>query len=239
MRRAITLAIIAAAMTAAGCSEARSENGGPEISRNFEVGAFDQIELLGAYDTTVRTGSAPSVLAKGNEDAINDLEVTVRDSKLIISHKKRSGMNWPRNGKLELTVTVPSLRSAELAGAGDIRIDRIKGDSFEGQIKGAGDLRVDNVEVGSLKLAIAGAGNATAKSGSARTVDYSIAGAGDINAKDVTSETASVSVTGAGGVNANASKTASVSIMGAGSVNLTGGAKCSVSKMGPGDVHCS
>ena len=221
MRRGLTLGIIAAAMAATGCSEARSENGGPEISRNFEVGAFDRIELQGAYDTTVRTGSAPSVRAKGSEGAINDLEVVVRDGKLVISHKKRSGVSWRRNGKLELTVTVPSLRGAELAGAGDIRIDRIKGDSFEGQINGAGDLRVDTVEVGSLKLAIAGAGNATAKSGSAKSVDYSIAGAGDINAKDVTSETASVSV------------------MGAGSVNLTGGAKCSVSKMGPGDVHCS
>lgn len=239
MRRAITLGIIAATMAAAGCTEARSENGGPSVERDFKVGQFDRIELQGAYDAIVRTGSAPSVRAKGDEDAINDLEVAVRDGKLIISHKKRSGVGWRRNGKLELMVTVPNLRAAELAGAGDIRIDRIKGDSFEGQINGAGDLQLDNVEVGSLKLAIAGAGNATAKSGSARTVDYSIAGAGDIHAKDVTSETAAVSVAGAGGVSANASKTASVSIMGAGSVDLTGGAKCSVSKMGPGNVRCS
>ena len=239
MRRAIVLGIIAAAMAAAGCTEARSENGGPAIERDFKVGEFDRIELRGAYDTTVRTGSAPSVRAKGNEDVINDLEVAVHDRKLVISHKKRNGVSWRRQGKLELTVTVPSLRGAELAGAGDIRIDRIKGDRFEGQINGAGDLHVDTVEVGSLKLAISGAGNATAKSGSARTVDYSIAGAGDINAKDVKSETASVSVAGAGGVSAYASKTASVSIMGAGSVDLTGGARCSVSKMGPGSVNCS
>jgi len=239
MRRAITLGIIAAAMAAAGCTEARSKNGGPTVERDFKVGEFDRIELQGAYDTTVRTGSAPSVRAKGNEDAINDLEVAVHDGKLVISHKKRSGVSWRRTGKLELTVTVPSLRSAELAGAGDIRIDRIKGDSFEGQINGAGDLHVDTVEVGSLKLAIAGAGNATAKGGSARTVDYGIAGAGDIHAKDVKSETASVSVAGAGSVSANASKTASVSIMGAGSVDLTGGARCTVSKMGPGSVNCS
>ena len=239
MRRAITLGIIAAAMAAAGCTEARSKNGGPTVERDFKVGEFDRIELQGAYDTTVRTGSAPSVRAKGNEDAINDLEVAVHDGKLVISHKKRNGVSWRRQGKLELTVTVPSLRGAELAGAGDIRIDRIKGDSFEGQINGAGDLHVDTVEVGSLKLAIAGAGNATAKGGSARTVDYGIAGAGDIHAKDVKSETASVSVAGAGSVSANASKTASVSIMGAGSVDLTGGARCTVSKMGPGSVNCS
>lgn len=239
MKRAIALGLAAAVMTAAGCSEARSENGGPDVSRSFQVGEFDRIELAGAYDTTVRTGSAPSVNARGAQEAIDDLQVEVRNGTLVISQKKRSGFNWRTRGKLELTVTVPNLRAAELAGAGDIRIDRVSGDSFEGQIRGAGDLRIERVEVGSLKLAIAGAGNATAGSGTARSVDYSIAGAGDIQAQGVSSETAAVSVKGAGGVRAQATKTASVSIMGAGDVDLTGGAKCTISKMGPGDVRCS
>jgi hypothetical protein len=239
MHRSIMFGIITASLAAAGCTEARSENGGPVAERDFKVGDFDRIELAGAYDTTVRTGSAPSVHAKGNSQALDDLEVAVRNGTLVISHKKRSGFNWRRQGKLELTVTVPSLRGAELAGAGDIRVDRVAGDSFEGRINGAGDLHLERVEVGSLKLAISGAGTATAKAGSARNVNYSVAGAGDIHAKDVSSETASVSIAGAGGVSARATKTANVSIMGAGDVNLTGGAKCTISKMGPGDVHCS
>jgi hypothetical protein len=239
MRRAIVLGLATAIMTAAGCSEARSQNGGPDVSRDFAVGEFDRIELAGAYDTTVRTGAAPSVQARGEQDALEDLKVEVRDGTLYISHKKRSGLSFGRRGPLELTVTVPSLRGAELAGAGDIRIDRVAGDRFEGRIDGAGDLHIGKVEVGSFTLAIAGAGNATAESGRARSVDYSIAGAGDIRAQGVSSETAAVSVQGAGGVRLQASKTASVSVMGAGDVDLTGGAKCTISKMGPGDVRCS
>ena len=69
--------------------EARSENGGPEISRNFEVGAFDRIELQGAYDTTVRTGSAPSVMPGATRRRSTIWKSRFATAKLVISHKKR------------------------------------------------------------------------------------------------------------------------------------------------------
>lgn len=240
MKRTVTLAIIAAAVAAAGCSQARSEDGGPVVERDYKVGEFDRIDLGGAYDLTVRTGSAPSVHARGGENVLDRLEVEVKDGTLSIRPKK-NGMQfgWNHSGKVDLTVTVPSLRGAALAGAGDIRIDRVAGDSFEGSIAGSGDLRVETIEVGRAKFDVAGAGSVHIGKGRARSADYSIAGAGDIHAQGLTSETASISIAGAGGVHANATKTADVSIVGAGDVNLAGGAKCSVTKLGAGDVNCS
>ena len=47
MKRAIVLGITAAAIAATGCSEARSENGGPMVDRDYQVGGFDRIELAG------------------------------------------------------------------------------------------------------------------------------------------------------------------------------------------------
>ena len=85
MKRAIVLGIAAAIVAAAGCSAARSEDGGPRVDRNYKVGSFDRIELAGAYDTTVRTGSAPSVHAQGNQKAIDNLEVEVKDG--ILGHQ--------------------------------------------------------------------------------------------------------------------------------------------------------
>ena len=58
MKRAIALGMTAAALAAAGCTEARSENGGPAVDRNYQVGEFDRIELSGPYSATVRTGAA-------------------------------------------------------------------------------------------------------------------------------------------------------------------------------------
>jgi hypothetical protein len=240
MHRALTLGMIAGALATVGCTQARSESGGPIVGRDYKVGEFNRIDLGGAYDLTVRTGSAPTVHARGGQNVIDKLEVEVRGDTLVIRPKKKGlDIGWNSHGKVELTVTVPALRAASLAGAGDIRIDRVAGDSFEGSIAGSGDLRLDKVEVATVKFDISGAGSVNVTDGRARHAEYGITGAGDIHAKGLTSETASISIAGAGGVQASATKTANVSIVGAGDVNLAGGAKCSVSKVGAGDVHCS
>ncbi len=239
MRRGIALGFTAAAIAASGCSEARSENGGPVIERDYQVSSFDRIELAGAYDATVRTGAAPSVHARGNQKAIEDLEVAVENGALVIRPRKSMNLGWSSRGKVDLIVTVPSLRGAELAGSGDISIDRVAGDRFDGGIAGSGNLKVDRIEVGSLKLSVAGSGNAEVGNGRAKSVEYNIAGSGGIDAKGVAAETAAVSIAGSGDIEANASNTASVSIMGSGDVELTGGAKCSVSKAGSGNARCS
>ena len=241
MRRTIMLGLAAAAVAASGCGEARSENGGPTVERSYKVGKFDRVDLAGAYDVTIRTGAAPGVSARGNEKMIERLIVEVRDGVLLIHPEKRKGFSWGRwnHGKVSVSVTVPSLSGAQLSGAGDIRIDEVKGDRFEGGIAGAGDLAIDRVEVGALKFTIDGAGSAKVGSGRARSADYEINGAGDIDAKGLAAETAAVSIAGAGSVAAHASGTANVRIMGAGDVDMTGGAKCTISKAGAGDVRCS
>jgi len=241
MPKAVAAAVLIAAAATAGCARDRSESAGPVVERNFAVGAFDSIEMAGAYDVTVRTGAAPSVHAKGGEKMLERLVVEVEGNRLKIHPRERRGFNWGsgRSSKVELTITVPSLRSAELAGAGGIRIDRVTGDSFNGGIAGSGDLRIDSVEVGSLKFGIAGSGGATAGAGRAKTVEFEIAGSGDIDARGVAAETANVSIAGSGNVAANAARDAKVSIMGSGDVEITGGAKCTIQKGGSGNVRCS
>lgn len=242
MTKPMTIAIAAAAVAMSSCGHASADNGGPTVQRNFPVGGFERIDVAGPYDVEVRTGAAPSVKASGPEKTIERLVVEVRGDRLLIHPRKERGIfgigGWS-HGKVKLTVTVPQLRAAELAGSGGIRINKVRGQSFDGQIAGSGDLSVDQVEVTSLKLGIAGSGSATARSGRARQVDYSIAGSGDIDAKGVASDTAAVSVTGSGNVAARASQAARVEIIGSGDVDLTGGAKCSISKTGSGEARCS
>ena len=238
--RLSVLAGVAAATMVAGCGSAHSEDGGPTVQRNYEVGNFDRIELAGAYDVTVKTGSAPSVHASGNEKAMERLVVEVKNGILTIYPKKRNGFSWSSGGgHVELQVTVPSLRGAELAGSGDIRIDSVAGDQFAGGIAGSGNLTVDRLQVGELKIDIAGSGSAKASNGRVKKAEYDIAGSGGIDAAGVAAETASVSIAGSGDVMANASNSANVSIMGSGNVEVKGGAKCTVSKAGSGDVRCS
>ena len=77
MKRAIAFGIMVAAAATAGCSEARSESGGPTVDRDYQVGSFDRISVAGSYDTTVRTGAAPSVHVRGDQKEIDNLEVKV------------------------------------------------------------------------------------------------------------------------------------------------------------------
>lgn len=242
MRIAIAAALIGAAAASSSCGHARNEEPGPVISKSFPVGNFTEVEVAGPFDVDLRTGANPSVSARGNQKLIEHLEVEVRGNKLVIhpkNERKWFGGGWHGRGKGALSITVPMIRAATLAGAGDMTINTIRGQDFEGEIAGAGDLRVDSIDVGTLKFAIAGAGGVSARAGKARRAEYKIAGSGDVDAGGLTAEDLEIAIAGSGDIRANATRTADVSIMGSGDVQVTGGAKCSVSKAGSGNVRCS
>jgi len=233
--------IAIAALLAGAChfsADAEERDPGPEVSRNYQVGAFDKIAVAGPYEVTVVTGGQPGVSAKGGQNLLEETDVVVEDGTLKIMPKKHKGIRWNWNhGKAVFTVNAAALRGAAIAGSGGISVDKVAGD-FDGDVAGSGDLKLASVAGGKIKLAIAGSGDVSA-AGKADSVELSIAGSGDINAGGLSSETADVSIAGSGNITANASGSAAVSIMGSGDVEVTGGAKCSVSKHGSGNVRCS
>jgi hypothetical protein len=244
MRKVITAAIIAGAAATAACGNSRDEHEdpGPAVSKGYQVGNFTEVEVAGPFDVDIRTGANPGVTARGNQKLIERLEVEVRGNTLMIRPKRdrRWFGGWGSvSGKGSIAVTVPMVSAASLAGSGNLTINTVRGDTFEGQIAGSGDLRVDTIEVSRLKLGIAGSGGATARSGRAQRAEYEIAGSGGVDARGIQVEDLDISIAGSGDIKAHASRRADVDIMGSGDVDLTGGAKCSISKAGSGDVRCS
>ena len=231
-----------AALLAGAChfsADAEERDPGPQVSRNYQVGAFDKIAVAGPYEVNVVTGGQPGVSATGGQNLLEETDVIVEDGTLKIMPKKHKGIrwSWSNKGKAVFTVNAAALHGAAIAGSGGISVDKVAGD-FDGDVAGSGDLRLASVAGGKIKLAIAGSGDVSA-AGKADTVSLSIAGSGDINAGSLASQTADVSIAGSGNITANASGTAAVSIMGSGDVEVTGGAKCTVSKHGSGNVRCS
>ncbi len=242
MRNALLIGVAAAATATAGCGRSHAETAGPVIQKSYQVGNFTKLEVAGPFDVTVRTGSAPSVSAKGNEKLMERLVVEVKGDKLVIHTESRNGwFNWGRgtSGSADIAVTVPAISGATLAGSGGISIDNVKGDSFDGSVAGSGDLDIGSLDVQSLNLVIAGSGDVRAKSGQTGSAAYKIMGSGGIDARSVRAQTAEVSIAGSGSINGQATTAANVKIMGSGDVTLTGGAKCNVTKHGSGDVNCS
>ena len=231
--------LLAATLPSAACSRDRAEDGGPMVSRNFSVGNFSKIEVGGNFDVDVRTGAKPSVEVRASEALLERLEVEVHGDELTIKSRRKGWFGgWGSHGKGQIHITVPSLTAATLAGAGEMRIDKVQGDAFEGQIAGSGDLSVGAVQVKQLKLGIAGAGSAQA-AGKAERAEYEIAGSGDVKVGGLDAQDVKVSIAGSGNVNGRATRTARVDIAGSGDVELAGGAKCDVHKAGSGNVRCS
>jgi hypothetical protein len=240
MRTSLT-ALAAASTALTGC-QVHAHDGGATVSRNYQVGNFQQIEVAGPYDVEVRTGSNPGVSARGSEKLLEHTEVVVQGDKLLIRPERQGGwfhFGWSSRGNVHFTVTVPQLSGATIAGSGDIHVDRVTGARFEGTVAGSGGINVAALDVQSLKLSIAGSGGVRAGAGKAQSAEYEIAGSGDVDAGAIQTQQLKVSIAGSGGVHAHSSGTANVSIMGSGDVDVTGGAKCSVSKQGSGDVRCT
>jgi Putative auto-transporter adhesin, head GIN domain len=242
MRIIPTLVAVSGGIALAGCSVSVNSDTGSAVERAFPVGSFTGIAVAGPYEVGVHTGAAPSVRARGSEDALDRLQVEVEDGKLKISSERHFSLFgwgfWRTHDKVRLNVTVPSLDHAAVAGSGGISIDRVTGAKFEGKVAGSGDLTVAAVDAADIELSIAGSGDVSA-TGKAKSARYKIAGSGDIRAADLTVEHVEVSIAGSGSVVGKATATAAVKVAGAGDVTITGGAKCTVSKAGVGNVNCT
>ena len=208
-----------------------------QTQRSFDVGAFDSVGLEGPHDVVVTVGGAPSVRAEGASDVLDELEVVVEGSNLVIRDKDRRWRWGNKRRPAAVYVTVPSLKAAAIGGSGNIRIDKVQGDSFDGAIGGSGNIDVASLAVRKATFSVAGSGNIKA-AGRADDSTVSIAGSGDVAIDGVESRQATVSIVGSGNADVRATGAAAVSIMGSGDVRVGGGAKCTINKAGSGDVQC-
>jgi hypothetical protein len=232
-----TLALVACNITA-DAQEGES-GGGPVTQRSFNLTGFDAVGLAGSPDLVVRVGQPHSVRAEGDAEMLERLDLRVEDGKLRVGYKKGNwSMNWGSRPKTTIYVTLPALRGASLAGSGDIRIDRVEGNSFDASVAGSGDIAIAQLQVGTLNMKVAGSGNIKA-AGAAQNASASVAGSGDIDLRAVQSRIASAKVVGSGDIRIQASETADVAIAGSGDVWVSGPARCTVSTRGSGNVHCN
>jgi hypothetical protein len=207
--------------------------------RDFQVGSFDRVELAGSHNVIVKVGGAPSAYAEGDTGLLERLEVRVENGVLRIGQKKGKWSFGSRKdrGGVTVHVSAPSLKGAEVAGSGDMRIDRVQSDDFAASIAGSGDLEVGSLRARTTSFSIAGSGGVRA-AGAAESAEFEIAGSGDVRAAGLEVRRAKVSIAGSGNVEAKAMESADVAIMGSGNADIGGTAKCSVSKMGSGNVRC-
>ncbi len=246
-KREIVFAVAAGVVAAGGAALILdSDDGGPPAQAyggtremTYQAADFDQISTSGPQDVNVTLGDSFAVRSEGSPQALEQLEAVVVNGKLTIQPKR--GFNWGNWRSLQpatFYVTLPKLEAVAVAGSGDVSIDRIEGERFDGSIAGPGSLAIATMAVGDATFSIGGQGDVTV-AGTARNTHVAIAGTGEVQGGGLSSDTASISIGGTGDVSLTVQKEANVSIMGTGDVDISGPGRCSVTQMGTGDVTCS
>lgn len=222
-----------------GCGVVHGEaRGGESGTRSFDARGFDRVSLRGSDNVVVRVGGKESVTATGPQNVLDRLEVKVVDGELRVGREKHWNWGWSRDdGRTVITVTLPRLRGASVAGSGDMKVDTVRVPAFEAAVAGSGNLAIDSLVADAASLKIAGSGDATI-AGAAKTIDIAVAGSGNLHGRGFKSEHAKVRIAGSGNVRTQVSGDADVSIVGSGDVEIAGTPRCKVSKIGSGDVRC-
>lgn len=251
-RMSAMAAALAAATMLSGCyymssddeGEARAATPGTitdgtsdEQTRSYALSGFDAVTLAGPDNIIIRKGDRFSVTATGPKDTLDRLVIAVRDNKLEVKRRRDGGLFSSDDGEAQITITLPSLRAAALAGSGSMEADTLSGEDAEASIAGSGDLTLSGVDAGALDISIAGSGDMSA-TGRTRSTSVSIAGSGSVEAPQLAAETADISIAGSGSLSMTVSGAADVAVVGSGDVTLTGGARCTTSQKGSGVVSC-
>jgi hypothetical protein len=226
--------------------DAIHDDGGPDYTaiagpseKTYQVEEFDQISTTGPQDVVIVYGDEISVRSEGSPQALAQLEAVVEDGRLTIG--PRDGFNWGNWGMLQsgkFYVTVPRLKGIAVAGSGDVKIDRVEGDSFEGKVGGSGKIDIGELKVDEADFTVNGSGSLSVV-GTAREARFTVAGSGGAHAGGLRSKEASVSIFGSGNVALTVDEEAQISITGSGNADITGPGHCSVTRVGSGQARCS
>jgi hypothetical protein len=246
-KREVVFAVAMGALAATGAAVVLEEGDGGTMPiavtaapQTYDLADVDAISIEGPQNVVITRGDTAALRSEGPPEALARYETVVEDGRLVIRPRAQfqGGFGWPRRSAVTFYVTLPRLNALSQDGRGDIRVDRIEGESFIGTITGSGELSIAAMQVGEADFIIQGSGELSV-AGSARESRVSIAGSGDVHANGLQSERAEVSIAGSGDVALTVDDEAEIRIMGSGDVDIAGAATCSVTRMGSGDVRCN
>ena len=139
---------------------------------------FTSIKVQGPISVTVDAGTAQqSVRVRGSDkflatvisEVVNgELQVRMRDKNFTTSHADQ-----------RILISMPQLRAFNAEGAGEIKLNNIRGERLDVTYRGAGSMAI-NGKVKAFKMTAAGVGEVDTKALIANDVDIRFQGIGDV-----------------------------------------------------------
>lgn len=192
--------------------------------RVYVVDNFDGIKFVLPVELNVTIGSKFEVKAVGSREDIDWITVEKEGNSLCF--KSKSGRHH-FGGDTKIFVTLPILENLSLAGSGDVNVrGDVKVSSLNVNIAGSGDIIIDKLSTDRFEANVSGSGSIKVGSGStSNSTDYNIFGSGSISTRALIAKMVSVNIAGSGDVVAFATESLSVKIAGSGNVECYGNPK--------------
>ena len=106
-------------------------------------------------------------------------------SSLNIKSKSKFGHHRFDRGT-KVYVTLPRLENLSLAGSGDIYVKGdVKGSSLQVNVAGSGQIAMQKISVDNFDVNVSGSGNLGTNRSSANSAEYKVAGSGSISSRNV------------------------------------------------------
>ncbi|MGV3505547.1 MAG: PspC domain-containing protein [Adhaeribacter sp.] len=165
-------------------------------NQTFNLRDFETVRVSGAYHVKIRRGDNYSVVARGRDSQLRNLQVR-RDGDKLIIRPDRNLFNF-RDGDREpvlITIELPRLRGADLTGAVKADIAGFEGPNFSLSASGAVESLLQ-VQATNLEVDASGACRTTL-AGSGEQLHLEATGACEISAHHYKAVNADVELTGA------------------------------------------
>ncbi|MES2759224.1 MAG: head GIN domain-containing protein [Pseudomonadota bacterium] len=211
------------------------------------------IDLDGPIDMTLRHGAVPSLVVRGEQRLLANVETTTGSDGTL--HIRPAGMLLFHRQPIEVTLVLPSIEDVAVRGSGESTINGFSGEridveltgsgnlKFNGRfrhvrasINGSGELEMNGGSSDKVEVVLVGSGNMTVV-GSSKQFKAEQSGTGDIYARHLSADQVDLKLAGTGDASITAQKSAHIVLRGAGDVVVYGGpADRTVDRHGSGEV---
>lgn len=148
------------------------------------VAPFTSIRVQGPISMTVDAGAAQqSLLVRGSDKFVNGLTSEVVNGELRLRMRDKSVTTTHDDQRI--VIKLPQLRAFDAEGAGEIKLNNIRGERLDVNYRGAGSMAISG-QVKTFKMSAEGVGEVDSKALVANDVDIRFQGVGDVKvyAKD-------------------------------------------------------
>ncbi|MEO1259718.1 MAG: head GIN domain-containing protein [Bacteroidota bacterium] len=227
----VLLAITSCVVDDDGLFQDCERGDGPVVEEVLNLSNFTGIDLKINANVYITQDNFFEVVAKGEQNVIDELELDVRNDTWDIEFD-----DCMKDYELDIYITMPFVEFLAISGSGEIRGETfIDPEDLTLRISGSGEMCL-GVFVEELDARITGSGDMELE-GTAEEFDLKITGSGDVDAFKLICEEADVDITGSGDASVHVLEFLKVRISGSGDVFYKGFPELDISISGSGDVN--